>query len=111
TYQCLHATWSLIASNIISTSVLLPYQFVPGQLNAAESSPVSDPHVLLLGASTTLGVIVQCAILMPYIKKSGINIKPLWGLDARLKQFGNMAIAIVAYVAISQSGYIVTSRI
>src|SRR5699024_7135243 len=71
----------------------------------------SDPHVMLIGLGTTLGVVIQCAILMPYIKKAGINIKPLWGLDARLKQFGNMAIAIVAYVAISQFGYIVTSRI
>lgn len=105
------AAWAPVANNVISISVLLAYQFVPGQLNAAEASPVTDPHVLLLAAGTTLGVIIQCAILMPYIKKAGINIKPLWGLDARLKQFGNMAIAIVAYVAISQFGYIVTSRI
>lgn len=105
------AAWAPVANNIISISVLLAYQFVPGQLNAAEASPISDPHVILIGLGTTLGVVIQCAILMPYIKKAGINIKPLWGLDARLKQFGNMAIAIVAYVAISQFGYIVTSRI
>src|SRR5699024_6695047 len=31
------AAWAPVANNIISISVLLAYQFVPGQLNAAES--------------------------------------------------------------------------
>ncbi|MGP5029127.1 murein biosynthesis integral membrane protein MurJ [Corynebacterium casei] len=105
------AAWAPVINNFISIAVLLAYQFVPGQLHPAEPSPVVDPHVLLLGVGTTLGVIVQCAILLPFIKKAGINLKPLWGVDARLKQFGSMAVAIVAYVAISQFGYVVTSRI
>ena len=91
--------------------VLVAYQVVPGSLHSEAPSPVSDPHVLLLALGTTLGVIVQCLILFPYLKKAGINLKPLWGLDDRLKQFGGMAMAIVAYVAVSQLGYIITSRI
>ncbi|MFH0411996.1 murein biosynthesis integral membrane protein MurJ [Corynebacterium sp. L4756] len=105
------AAWAPVVNNIISISVLLAYQFVPGQLHPAEASPVTDPHVMLLGLGTTLGVVVQCAILLPALKKAGINLKPLWGLDERLKQFGSMAVAIVAYVAISQFGYVITSRI
>src|SRR5699024_11602340 len=57
------AAWAPVANNIISISVLLAYQFVPGQLNAAEVSPISDPHVMLIGLGTTLGVVIQCAIL------------------------------------------------
>src|SRR5699024_7774843 len=78
------AAWALVVTNFISISVLLSYQFVHGQLNAAEASSISVPHVMLSGLGTTLSVVIQCAILMPYIKKAGINIKPLWGLDARL---------------------------
>ncbi len=42
----------------------------------------------MLALGTTLGVIVQCLILFPYLKKAGINLKPQWGLDDRLKQYG-----------------------
>ena len=49
--------------------------------------------------------------MLPYIRKSRVSLKPLWGIDSRLKQFGGMAAAIVVYVGISQFGYFVTSRI
>ncbi|WP_297008887.1 lipid II flippase MurJ, partial [uncultured Corynebacterium sp.] len=43
--------------------------------------------------------------------KAGINLRPLWGLDDRLKQFGGMAVAIVVYVLISQVGFVLNNRI
>ena len=48
---------------------------------------------------------------MPYLRRAKVNLKPLWGVDARLKQFGGMAAAIIVYVAISQLGYVITTRI
>ncbi|MCQ9340478.1 murein biosynthesis integral membrane protein MurJ [Corynebacterium phoceense] len=103
--------WAPVINNVISIAVLLAYWFLPGELNPAAPSPVTDPHILLLGLGTTAGVVIQCLILIPYLHRAGINLTPLWGIDARLKQFGSMAIAIIAYVAISQAGYVVTSQI
>lgn len=103
--------WAPVANNVISIVVLLAYYFVPGSLHPSDPTGLSDPHILLLGLGTTLGVIVQALIMVPPIRKAGISLKPLWGIDDRLKQFGGMAIAIVVYVAISQLGYIVTTRI
>ncbi|GEB97467.1 murein biosynthesis integral membrane protein MurJ [Corynebacterium flavescens] len=103
--------WAPVLNNIISIAVLVAYQLVPGSLHPQAPSPVSDPHVLLLGLGTTLGVVLQCLILFPSLKKAGINLRPLWGLDDRLRQFGGMALAIVAYVAISQLGYVITTRV
>ena len=103
--------WAPVVNNIISISVLVAYQLVPGSLHPDAPSPITDSHVLLLSLGTTAGVVVQCLILFPYLKKAGINLKPLWGLDDSLKQFGGMAMAIVAYVAISQLGYVITSRV
>lgn len=103
--------WAPVVNNIISISVLLAYRLVPGALDPYGDTPVSDPHVLLLGLGTTAGVVVQCLILVPYLKKAGIDLRPLWGIDDRIKQFGGMAVAIIAYVAISQLGYVVTSRV
>ncbi|MEH0147956.1 murein biosynthesis integral membrane protein MurJ [Corynebacterium sp. Q4381] len=103
--------WAPVANNIVSIAVLIAYMALPGRLNAAAPASISNPHVLLLGLGTTLGVVVQCLIMLPALRKLGINLKPLWGLDDRLRQFGGMAMAIITYVAISQAGYIVTTRI
>ncbi|WIM67680.1 lipid II flippase MurJ [Corynebacterium breve] len=103
--------WAPVANNVISISVLATYRLVPGSLNPAAPSSVADPHVLLLGLGTTLGVVVQCLIMLPSLKRLKIDLRPQWGIDDRLKEFGGMAVAIIAYVAISQLGYVITSRI
>ncbi|WP_257183214.1 murein biosynthesis integral membrane protein MurJ [Corynebacterium cystitidis] len=103
--------WAPVVNNLISITVLAAYRLVPGSLNPAAPSPVTDPHILLLGLGTTLGVVVQCAILLPYLKKLNIDLRLKWGIDDRLKAFGGMAVAIVAYVAVSQLGYVITARI
>lgn len=103
--------WAPVANNVVSIAVLLLYMLLPGELGETAPSGVTDPHVLLLGLGTTLGVIVQAAIMVPPLRRAGVDLRPLWGIDARLKQFGGMAVAIVAYVAVSQLGYIVTTRI
>ncbi|MHA2790205.1 murein biosynthesis integral membrane protein MurJ [Corynebacterium sp. S7] len=103
--------WAPVVNNLISITVLAAYRLLPGSLNPAAPSPVSDPHVLLLGVGTTFGVVVQCLIMLPSLKRLKIDLRPLWGIDNRLKEFGGMALAIVAYVAISQLGYVITARI
>jgi len=103
--------WAPVANNVVSITVLLLYMLLPGELGETDPSPVGDPHVLLLGLGTTLGVVVQAAIMVPYLRKADVDLKPLWGIDERLKQFGGMALAIIAYVAVSQVGYAVTTQI
>ena len=105
------SAWAPVANNIIAIATLLLYWTLPGSLNPVAPTPVTDRHVLLLGIGTTLGVVLQCGILLPHLRKAGIDLRPLWGIDDRLKQFGGMALAIVAYVAISQAGYIITTRV
>ena len=103
--------WAPVANNLVSIGVLVAYMAMPGQLNPAAPASISNPHILLLGLGTTLGVVVQCLIMLPALRKLGIDLRPLWGIDERLKQFGGMALAIITYVAISQLGYIITTRI
>lgn len=103
--------WAPVANNVVSIAVLVAYMALPGQLNPAAPTSISNPHVLLLGLGTTAGVVMQCLIMLPALRKLGIDLRPLWGIDERLKQFGGMALAIVTYVAISQLGYIITTRI
>lgn len=103
--------WAPVANNVVAIATLLLYWLLPGSLPNDHPGTITDPHILLLGLGTTLGVVIQALIMIPPLRKAGIDLRPLWGIDDRLKQFGGMGIAIVAYVAISQVGYIITTRI
>lgn len=103
--------WAPVWNNVVCLATFALYWLLPGALDAHEPSGITDPHVLLLGLGTTAGVVVQALLLVPPLRRLGIDLRPLWGIDARLKEFGGMAIAIVVYVAISQLGYVVTTRI
>ena len=103
--------WAPVANNLVSIGVMILYMVLPGELDPKEHTGVTDPHILLLGLGTTLGVAVQCLIMLPALRRLKIDLRPLWGIDERLKQFGGMALAIVTYVAISQAGYIINNRI
>lgn len=103
--------WAPVANNLVSISVLVAYRVLPGGLDPDAPSSVTDPHVLLLGLGTTVGVVVQMLILLPALKRAGVDLRPLWGIDERLKSFGGMALAIIVYVAISQLGWIITTNI
>lgn len=105
--------WAPVINNVVTLAVLALYLLLPEstKLQPTQEVTVLDPHILLVGLGTTLGVVVQALIMVPYLRKSGIDLRPLWGLDARLKSFGGMAIAIVVYVAISQVGFILNNRI
>ncbi|BAU97447.1 virulence factor [Corynebacterium suranareeae] len=103
--------WAPVVNNVITLTVLGVYMVLPARLHPHEHVSVLDPQILFLGIGTTAGVVAQCLIMIPYLRRAGIDMRPLWGIDARLKQFGGMALAIIVYVAISQFGYIITTRI
>lgn len=103
--------WAPVVNNVIVLVVLATYWFIPGALEPHSSVSLTDPHILWLGLGTTAGVVVQALILVPYLRKAGIDLRPLWGIDDRIKQFAGMGAAIVLYVAISQLGFFYTNRI
>ena len=102
--------WAPVLNNIVQIATLVLYAAMPGEISL---NPVrmTDPQLLVLGIGTTLGVVVQAMILVPWLKRAGIRLQLQWGLDARLRRFGNMALAIVMYVAILQVGLVITYRI
>ncbi|WJZ01307.1 putative peptidoglycan biosynthesis protein MviN [Corynebacterium hansenii] len=103
--------WAPVANNVVAIATLLLYWLLPGSLPFDHPGTITDPHILLLGVGTTLGVVIQALIMIPPLRRLGIDMRPLWGIDDRIKQFGGMGIAIVTYVAISQAGYLITTRI
>ena len=105
--------WAPVVNNLVTITVLGGYLLLPEdtKLQPTDHVTISDPHVLLLGLGTTLGVVFQALIMVPYLRKAGINLRPLWGVDERLRNFASMGVAIVLYVAISQVGWAINNQI
>jgi len=72
---------------------------------------MGNTKLLVLGVGTTLGVFAQTAVLLMALRREHISLRPLWGIDERLKRFGAMAAAMVLYVLISQLGLVVGNQI
>ncbi|MGV9734201.1 murein biosynthesis integral membrane protein MurJ [Rhodococcus aetherivorans] len=102
--------WAPVLNNIVVITVLVLYFLLPGEITL-DPVRMSDPHLLLLGCGVTLGVVTQAMSLVPALRREGISLKPLWGLDDRLRQFGGMAAAIVLYVLISQAGMVFATHV
>ncbi|WP_433660704.1 lipid II flippase MurJ [Nocardia sp. CA-128927] len=102
--------WAPVLNNVVVLLVLALYALTPGEITL-DPVRMSDPKLLVLGVGITLGVLTQALTLVPAIRREGINLRPLWGVDTRLKQFGMMGLAIVLYVLISQLGLIFANHI
>ena len=92
--------WAPVLNNVVVLGVLGAYLVVP-----------AGSRLLVLGLGTTLGIVVQTAVLVPAVRRAGFSYRPVWGWDARLTRAGGLAAWAVVYVLIGQIGYVVTTRI
>jgi len=99
--------WAPVLNNVVALLTLAVYALLPGELAASPT----NPKLLVLGIGTTLGIVAQAVVVIPALRRSGVDLRPQWGLDQRLRQFGGMAVAVVGYVLISQVGLTVTYRV
>ena len=102
--------WAPVVNNIVAIATLGLFVLVPGELSI-DPVAMGSAKLLVLGIGTTLGVVAQAAVLLVAIRAERISLRPLWGIDARLKRFGMMAAAMVLYVLISQIGLVVGNQI
>lgn len=99
-----------MVNNVVAIATLVVYLLVPGELSV-DPVRMGNAKLLVLGLGTTAGVVAQTAVLLVAIRRERISLRPLWGIDDRLKRFGAMAAAMVLYVLISQIGLVVTNQI
>jgi putative peptidoglycan lipid II flippase len=102
--------WAPVANNLIVMATIAVYALLPGEISL---NPVrmGDAKLLTLGIGVTLGIAVQALVLLPTLRRIGFRFRWNWGLDARFREFGGLALWIVAYVAISQVGMVFTTRV
>ena len=103
--------WAPVWNNLVAIATLVLFAVVGSGIDPAAPVNLLSAPILLLGLGTTLGVVLQAAVLVPALRRAGVDLRPQWGLDPRIKQFGGHALAGVTYVLISQVGLVMTNRI
>ena len=105
--------WAPIANNVIAVAVLVTYLLVfgpagPGELEAAFSSG----EELLLGLGSTLGIVAQLLILVPYLGAAGFRFRPRFDFrDSGLGHTLRLGLWTVLFVVVNQVAYAVVVKL
>ena len=102
--------WAPIANNVVSIVVLLVFWAVFGSTDTRAA--FTDGQVLLLGLGSTLGIVAQAAVLIPFLRAAGYRYRPRW--DFRHTGLGKtfrLAKWTLGFVLVSQAAYVVVSRL
>jgi putative peptidoglycan lipid II flippase len=99
--------WAPIANNLV---VIVVFAGVLVMQQTLTVENITDGQIQLLGWGTTLGIIVQALILIPVVKRSGIRLRPIFGVAGLGKSF-SLAGWTLVYVLISQIGYLITVNV
>ena len=103
--------WAPIANNVISVLVLIVYLFVFGPAKDVYGG-FSSGEELLLGIGSTLGIVAQFLILVPYLRKTGFLYRPRF--DFRGTGLGHtlrLGVWTVLFVVVNQVAYTVVVRL
>ncbi|MFJ2028091.1 murein biosynthesis integral membrane protein MurJ [Streptosporangium sp. NPDC087985] len=103
--------WAPVLNNVVMIGVLAIYYLTAGQAGA-DVNNVSDADLTLLGLGTTAGIVAQCVVLMVSLHRVGFRLRPRFDLrGAGLGEMGRTASWTLAYVSITQIGFLVTTNI
>ncbi|MGY1803240.1 murein biosynthesis integral membrane protein MurJ [Blastococcus sp. SYSU D00922] len=103
--------WAPVLNNVvvIATGGLFIAASGPGELTEATITP---GQVWLLGIGTTLGIAVQALVLLPLLHRAGVPLRPSWRWrETGLREAGTLGLWVIGYVAVSQIGVVVATRI
>jgi putative peptidoglycan lipid II flippase len=99
--------WAPIANNLVVIVVFSAFLITWPTVSV---DSITSTQIQILGWGTTAGIIVQALILVPVVKRSGIKIRPKWGVAGLGKSF-SLAGWTLVYVLISQIGYLITVNV
>ncbi len=99
--------WAPIANNLVAITMLCLYLNVHGSATGTDDcTAYTRSQELLLGLGSTLGIVVQLAILFPYLRAVGFRFSPRF--DVRGTGLGHtlrLGAWTVAFVIVNQVAY------
>ena len=102
--------WAPVLNNVVVCVTIVLYMIMPGKLSV-DPVEMGNAKLLTLGLGTTLGIAIQALVLIPPLLRSGYRFHWHWGLDDRLREFGGLAAWMLLYVAVSQVGLVIGTRV
>jgi len=99
--------WAPIANNLVVIAVFSAFLLTWPTVSV---DSITSTQIQILGWGTTAGIVIQALILIPVVKRSGIKIRPKWGVAGLGKSF-SLAGWTLVYVLISQLGYLITVNV
>nr|WP_281363214.1 murein biosynthesis integral membrane protein MurJ [Nocardioides perillae] len=105
--------WAPIANNVIAVAVLAVYLLVFGPARGSElTGAFTASQELLLGLGSTLGIVAQLLILVPYLRSVGF--RPRLRFDFRGSGLGHtlrLGVWTLGFVVANQVAYTVVVRL
>jgi putative peptidoglycan lipid II flippase len=104
--------WAPIVNNVISIAVLVAYLLVYGHDSSSARGGFLGGQEALLGIGSTLGIVAQLLVLLPYLRRAGIVVRPRF--DFRGTGLGHtlrLGVWTVLFVIVNQIAYVVVTRL
>ncbi|GAA5105268.1 hypothetical protein GCM10023339_00960 [Alloalcanivorax gelatiniphagus] len=106
--------WAPIANNLLSVAVLVAYLLVWGPVGGGpeRAAALTTEQEVLLGLGSTLGIVAQCLVLLPYLRASGFSYRPRFDFrDPELKKTLSLGVWTVLFVIATQAAYFVVVKL
>ena len=106
--------WAPVINNVVTIVTVAIFLALPGPSTLSPST-MTTAQILVIGIGTTLGIVAQAAVLVPFLRRSGFHWK--WRFRGkpseagRLREAGSLTGWILGYVVASQIGLLVILKI
>ncbi|MDM7991145.1 murein biosynthesis integral membrane protein MurJ [Arthrobacter sp. zg-Y877] len=106
--------WAPVVNNIVTIAGLLVFISMIGREETSSFSPENwtPQATLILAGSTTLGIVLQAAVLLFPLRRLGLGLRPSFGLrGVGLRQTGRVAKWTILTMLIGNGAYLVYTRV
>jgi putative peptidoglycan lipid II flippase len=102
--------WTPVLNNVVVIAVLLLFIAVGGISSSA--SAITSGQIELLGLGTTLGVVLQTAALIPFLRRVGFRWRPRFDFRrAEVTEIRRMAAPLFGYILTTQVSFLVVQNV
>ncbi|WP_114560542.1 murein biosynthesis integral membrane protein MurJ [Desertihabitans aurantiacus] len=103
--------WAPIVNNLVSIAIFVGYLLVFGT-GGDRSQAFTTGQELLLGIGSTLGIAVQAAVLLPFLRRAGFVYRPRFDLrGVGLGRTFSLAKWTLGFVVMTQLALVVVNRL
>ncbi|QBR94469.1 murein biosynthesis integral membrane protein MurJ [Nocardioides euryhalodurans] len=105
--------WAPIANNLIAIAMLATYLLTFGPAGPEEQGgPFTPGQEAMLGLGSTLGIVVQLLVLLPYLRRVGYRFRPRFDLrDSGLGHTLRLSVWTLLFVIVNQIAYAVVVKL